>query len=396
MIPTVTRREFVARCGRCAMACAGSIALHGVLTSPLSSAAGLKRGAIGRILSPYYAPLDDRAIQCTLCPHECEVDEGERGICGVRENTEGKYYSLVYGNPCSINVDPTEKKPFYHVLPSTHSFSIATAGCNFDCKFCQNWEISQARPEETHNYLASPRRIVDLALRYKCTSIASTYVEPTVFMEYMLEIGRLTRPHPLLKVMHSNGFVNPKPLDDLCRYLDAACIDLKAFTESFYRDVSEGRLQPVLDSLKRLKEHGVHTELVNLVIPGKNDDPLQIRRMCRWIHTELGPDVPLHFSRFYPLYKLKSIPPTSIRTLEKARSVAMAEGLNYVYLGNVPEHPGGNTYCPECRKMLIKRVGYNVKVLGMADGHCRFCGRSIAGVWRQRKPESASGMAKKG
>jgi len=330
--------------------------------------------------------LADQAIQCTLCPHECEVEEGERGICEVRENIDGKYYSLVYGNPCSLRPDPIEKKPFYHVLPTTASFSLATTGCNFDCKFCQNWEISQARPEETHNIMASPQDIVDLALRYECASIASTYVEPTIFAEYMIDIGRLTRPHPLLKVMHSNGFINAKPLDDLCGYLDAACIDLKAFTESFYRDVSEGRLQPVLDTLKRLKRHGVHTELVNLIIPGRNDDTNEIRRMCRWIHDALGPDVPLHFSRFYPLYKLKSIPPTSIRTLEMARDTAMKAGLNHVYLGNVPEHPGGNTYCPKCGKLLIKRIGYHVKVTGMADGHCRYCSQPISGIWRQRRP----------
>jgi len=383
------RRKFIRRCGQCAAACAGSLLLPGILDLSRAYAAGPKRGAIGRKLSPYYTPLDDNAVQCDLCPHECEVDEGERGICEVRENVEGKYYSLVYGNPCSINVDPTEKKPFYHVLPSTKSFSIATAGCNFDCKFCQNWEIAQARPEETLNYMITPSQIVRLALRYRCTSIASTYVEPTIFMEYMLAIGRLTRPHPLLKVMHSNGFINPKPLDDLCACLDAACIDLKAFTESFYRDVSEGRLQPVLDTLKRLKANGVHTELVNLVVPGKNDQPDQVREMSRWIKTELGADVPLHFSRFYPRYKLKSTPPTSLRTLEQVRSIAMGEGLNYVYLGNVPEHRGGHTYCPRCKRMLIKRIGYNVEVLGMNGDHCRHCGQPIAGIWRQREPSAA-------
>ena len=379
----LNRRTFLCRC---AIAGAGSLMFSGISLPSPSRAAALKKGAIGRKLSPYYTTLDDHVIQCDLCPHECEVEEGARGICEVRENIGGKYYSLVYGNPCSLNVDPVEKKPFYHVLPTTQSFSIATAGCNFDCNFCQNWEIAQALPEETYNYELTPEQVVRLALRYKCTSIASTYVEPTVFTEYMLEIGRLTRTHPLLKVMHSNGFINPKPLDDLCAYLDAACIDLKAFTESFYRDVSEGRLQPVLDTLKRLKVNGVHTELVNLIVPGKNDDMADIRKMCEWIRTELGPDAPLHFSRFYPRYKLKSTPPTSLQTLEQARKLAMDEGLNYVYLGNVPEHPGGHTYCPKCKKMLIKRIGYNVKVPGMENGHCKYCGKSIAGIWKQREP----------
>lgn len=385
---SITRRKFLCQFGRCAFACASSVILPKALLTQSAHAASLKKGAIGRKLSPYYIALDNKVIQCDLCPHECEVEEGERGICEVRENIEGKYYSLVYGNPCSINVDPTEKKPFYHVLPTTNSFSIATAGCNFDCKFCQNWEIAQARPEETYNYLLTPEQIVQLALRYDCTSIASTYVEPTIFIEYMIEIGRLTRPHQLLKVMHSNGFINEKPLNDLCRYLDAACIDLKGFTEKFYHDVSEGSLQPVLDTLKRLKAGGVHTEIVTLVVPTKNDDMKLIRAMCRWIRDELGPDVPLHFSRFYPRYKLKSIPPTTISTLEQARSVAMEEGLNFVYIGNVAEHEAGHTYCPKCKKMLIKRIGYNVKVLGLKDGKCEYCGHPIPGIWKPRIPSS--------
>ncbi len=385
MTQPMTRRRFLCRCGQCATF-AGALVLADLVSPPVSRAAALKKGAIGRKHSPYYTPLDDSRIQCDLCPHACEVDEGERGICEVRENISGQYYSLVYGNPCSLNVDPVEKKPFYHVLPATKSFSLATAGCNFDCKFCQNWEIAQARPEDTYNYRVSPMEIVRLALRYGCASIASTYVEPTVFMEYMLEIGRLTRSRPLLKVMHSNGFINQAPLDDLCGSLDAACIDLKAFTEAFYRDVSEGRLQPVLNTLKRLKTNGVHTELVNLVVPGKNDDLNRVRDMARWIKSELGPDVPLHFSRFYPRYKLKSTPPTSLRTLEQVRGIAMDEGLNYVYLGNVPEHEGGHTYCPKCKKRLIKRIGYRVEVVGMDIGNCRYCGHPIAGIWKQRKP----------
>lgn len=382
----INRREFLTHCGRCAFICSSTILFSGWLNPPPLTAAGLKKGAIGRKLSPYYTPLADMAIQCDLCPHECEVEEGERGICEVRENIGGKYYSLVYGNPCAVNVDPTEKKPFYHVLPATRSFSIATAGCNFDCKFCQNWEIAQARPEETYNYLLSPKEVVRSALHYECTSIASTYVEPTIFIEYMMEIGRLTRPHPLLNVMHSNGFINPGPLDDLCRVLDAACIDLKGFTEDFYRNVSEGRLQPVLDTLKRLKFNGVHTELVNLVVPGKNDQMNQVRAMCQWIKKELGAEIPLHFSRFYPRYKLKSISPTPIPLLEQVREIALEEGLKYVYLGNIPEHPSAHTYCSKCGKMLIKRIGYDTKIVGLINGHCQYCNQPIPGIWKQREP----------
>lgn len=281
-----------------------------------------------RKLSPYFSPLENGVIRCKLCPHGCEVAPGNRGICEVRENIEGKYYSLVYGNPCALHIDPIEKKPLFHVLPATKSFSLATAGCNFDCKFCQNWEISQARPENTYNYALSPAQIVQIALHYHCPSIASTYVEPTIFHEYMLDIARMAKQNGLLKVMHSNGFINEKPLQDLCRYLGAACIDLKAFTEDYYRQVAAGSLQPVLDTLKRLKRYGVHTEIVNLVVPGKNDDSAEIGAMSRWIRDEPGPDTPLHFSRFYPRYQLKSLPPTPLKTLEQARATAMEAGLN--------------------------------------------------------------------
>jgi pyruvate formate lyase activating enzyme len=197
----------------------------------------------------------------------------------------------------------------------------------------------------------------------------------------MLAIARLVKSQPLLKVIHSNGFINPKPLEDLCAVLDAACIDLKGFTEAYYRTVTQGGLKPVLNALKRLKAREVHTEIVNLVVPGRNDAVDQVRAMCRWIHGELGPDTPLHFSRFYPRYKLKSVPPTPVATLEMARQVAIEEGLDFVYIGNVPDHPGGHTYCPHCHEMLIRRIGYRVRVVGLHGGKCRFCGRPIAGIW---------------
>ena len=382
MVEQITRRSFLSRCGKSAAFCAGTAALSWTSLPRPAKAAMLKKGFINRKLSPYYIPLDNDVVRCDLCPHTCEVDPGERGFCEVRENVKGKYYSLVYANPCAVQIDPIEKKPFYHVLPSSRSYSLATAGCNFDCKFCQNWEISQARPDETYNYQLSPERAVENALLYRCQSIASTYVEPVIFMEYMLAIGKLAKPKPLLKVMHSNGFVNPEPLKDLCEVLDAACIDLKGFTEDYYQNITEGRLEPVLNTLKYLKSRNIHTEIVNLMVTGKNDNMKQVRSMCRWIYLELGPEVPIHFSRFYPRYKLKSVPPTPISTLENARKVAMEEGLMYVYIGNVPDHPGGHTYCPECKKMLIQRIGYQVAVLALKEGKCRYCGTPIAGIWR--------------
>jgi pyruvate formate lyase activating enzyme len=302
----------------------------------------------------------------------------------VRENIDGQYYSLVYANPCAVQIDPVEKKPFYHLLPASRAFSIATAGCNFHCKFCQNWEISQARPDDTFNYHLPPDQVIASAHQYESQVIASTYVEPVVFIEYMLAIGRLTKSGPLLNVMHSNGFINAQPLEDLCDVLDAACIDLKGFTEKYYQDMTGGGLKPVLQTLEALKHRGVHTEIVNLIVPQKNDDMHQVRAMCRWIHSALGPDTPLHFVRFYPRYKLKSIPPTPVSTLEKARAVGMEAGLHFVYVGNVPDHPGGHTYCPRCGKILIRRIGYRIKVLGLRNGKCQFCGAKIPGVWKPR------------
>ncbi|MBW2369695.1 MAG: AmmeMemoRadiSam system radical SAM enzyme [Deltaproteobacteria bacterium] len=375
----MSRRDFMYQCARCA---AGAGLMVIPLTSVSSGAVELKKGAVGRKLSPYYTPMANLSVRCELCPHHCEVRDGDRGRCDVRENVGGRFYSLVYGNPCAIQIDPIEKIPLYHVLPGVKTYSLATAGCNLDCKFCQDWENARARPEETYNYLLSPQAAVNQALTFECSAVASTFVEPVVFFEYMTDIGRKTKNRPLLNTLHSNGYVNEKPLANIAPYLDAACIDLKAFNDDIYRELTGGRLQPVLDTLLRLREHRIHTEIVNLVIPGKNDDLEQIRAMSRWIRASLGSAVPLHFIRFYPRYKLKSIPPTPMATLEAARTVALQEGLLHVYINNVPEHPAAHTYCPECKHTLIQRVGYKTAVTGLQAGQCRRCGQRIYGIWR--------------
>jgi len=371
--PGLTKREFLRACGTGFCIYSGA----SFLTFSKTSAASLSQPK----LAAHFTALDEGKIQCELCPHRCRVAEGKRGICRVRENRGGKYYTLVYGNPCAVHLDPVEKKPFFHVLPGTASYSLATAGCNFQCKFCQNWEISQASPEDVQTKEFSPERVAKQAKETGARSVAYTYVEPTIFYEYMTDIATLARKSGLLNVYHSNGFINPVPLKHLCKVLDAANIDLKGFTDDFYHDLCGGELAPVLETLKTLKREKVHLEITNLIIPTKNDDPSVIQEMCLWIRKELGSDTPIHFSRFYPLYKLKALPPTPISVLERAREIGLSAGLEYVYIGNVPGHDGENTFCPKCKKRIIQRRAYLVEEVHLKDGKCRHCGKPIAGIW---------------
>ena len=376
--PQLTKRDFLRFCGRsfCALSAASFIGFPNT-----SRAQGATKGLIRTKLSPYYTSLDGGEVQCELCPRRCRVSKGKRGLCRVRENREGRYYSLVYGNPCAIHLDPIEKKPLFHVLPATTSFSLATAGCNLQCKFCQNWEISQASPEDVYSYEVPPEAVVKKAREMGAHSIAYTYVEPTIFYEYMSDIGLLAKKSSLLNVCHSNGFINPGPLRNLCKVLDAANIDLKGFTDTFYRELCGGELSPVLETLKTLKQEKVHIEITNLVIPTKNDEMPAVKEMCLWVKKELGSDTPIHFSRFYPLYKLRSLPPTPVSTLDRARAVAQSAGLEYVYIGNVPGHEGEHTYCPKCKKMVIQRTGYMIGEMHLKGGKCGYCGKPITGIW---------------
>lgn len=372
------KREFLALSGRGLwVLCAA----HLLGLPKRSQAQSAQKGLIKTKLSPYFTPLGGGAVQCELCPRHCHMEPGERGFCRVRENQGGKCYTLVYGNPCVIHLDPIERKPFFHVLPGTTSLSLATAGCNFDCKFCQTWEISQASPEDVYSYDLPADRVIQKTRETGARSIAYTYVEPVIFCEYMLDIGPPAKRAGLLRVVHSNGFINPDPLRDLCDVLDAANIDLKGFTESFYRDLCLGELAPVLETLKILKQEKIHVEITNLLIPLKNDEMSLVRDMCLWIIRELGADTPVHFSRFYPLHKLRNLPPTPVSTLEQARAVALSTGLEYVYIGNVPGHEGENTFCPHCKKLIIRRSGYMIGEVHLTDGRCGFCGKPIPGIW---------------
>jgi len=319
-------------------------------------------------------------VQCELCPNECILEEGQHSRCRARMNKAGTLVSLVYGKPCAVHVDPIEKKPFFHFLPGTSAFSIATAGCVLSCKFCQNWQISQAKPADTDTYDLPPEKVVRQAIAYKCRSVTYTYTEPTVFYEYMYDTAVIAKKQKIRNTMHSCGYINEKPLRNLSKYMDAADIDLKAFSEDFYTRICNGSLKPVLNALTVLKEEGVWLEITNLLIPTLNDDMKNIREMSGWIVKNLGPDVPLHFSRFHPHYKLANLPPTPVDTLTDARKTAMDKGLKFVYIGNI-RHEGESTFCPECGKLSIERIGYFVKQNNIPDGKCKFCNTSIPGVW---------------
>jgi len=321
-------------------------------------------------------------VQCELCPKLCIIGPGQSGECRVRINLDGVLRSVVYGYPCSASIDPVEKKPVFHFLPATPILSIATVGCNLHCKNCQNWEISQANPEDSRAFASSPEKIVALAKQYKCPSIAYTYTEPVVYYEYTYDTARLAHEAGIRNVLVTAAYINEAPWRDLLRYIDVARVDLKSVSEAFYRDVCAATLQPVQNALVVAKSMGVHVEVVNLVIPTLNDKPEEIRALCQWVRTNVGKETPLHFSGFSPLYKMRHLPPTSQQTLETARDIAISEGLEHVYIGNRQTEKGENTYCPECRKLLIERVGYTVLQNRLKDGHCPDCGKEIYGIWK--------------
>jgi pyruvate formate lyase activating enzyme len=320
-------------------------------------------------------------VKCQLCAQTCLIRPGERGKCRARINVKGELRSLVYGRPISVHVDPIEKKPFYHFLPGSKSFSLSTAGCPLRCKFCQNWELSQAKPEDFEVPYRSPDQMVSLASSSGSPVIAYTYNEPTVFTEYLTDIARRGRPKGLRSVMVSCGFMNEAPLTEMCQTLDAIKIDLKGFSEDFYRHVSGAQLKPVLRSIKQIRKSKTHLEIVNLVVPTLNDSDIWLKEMVSWIAGELGPDVPIHFTRFHPDYQLTNLPPTPVSTLERARAVAIDAGIHYPYVGNVPGHAGNHTYCPKCHKIVVKREGFVLEEMHIAKGRCTYCQQPIAGVW---------------
>jgi pyruvate formate lyase activating enzyme len=367
----MTRRRFLATLGAGAAGCAlcrWAPAAEGKDEPPPHEAS-------------FYDKLDKNMVQCRLCPRGCIVTDGNRGACRVRENRKGTFYSLVYGRPCSMHVDPIEKKPFFHVYPGSQAFSIATVGCNFTCKFCQNWDISQASPEDARGPYLAPAKIARAAKNAQAKTIAYTYSEPVVFSEYVADCAKAGQELGLASVMISNGYISDEALKTLVPLLKAIKIDFKAFNKDFYSKICGGQMQPVQDTLKTLAGAGIWYEIVVLVIPTLNDGADEIKRMAAWIVKELGPDVPLHFSRFTPMYKMQNIPPTPPETLRRARELAVGEGVRFVYIGNLPGEEAQNTVCPFCKALLVQRYNYRILKNTIANGRCQACNKPIPGVW---------------
>ena len=322
-----------------------------------------------------------RGVQCGLCPNSCFISERKTGLCGVRRVKDSKLYTISYGNPCTANIDPIEKKPLYHFLPGSRAFSIATAGCNLACLNCQNWTISRATPEETRNYDLMPVDVISEALSGNCSVIAYTYTEPVTFFEYAYDSAVIAREHGLKNIIKSSGYINPEPLKQWCKVMDAANIDLKSFSNETYLKLSGVRLQPVLDTLKILKDNGVWLEITNLIIPSWTDKTDEIRSMCGWLAENGFSDTPLHFSRFHPIYKLDQLPPTPVDILFEAAKIASEEGIKFVYIGNVPGNDKEDTKCPQCGTTILERQGFTILSDNIVGGKCGSCGENIPGVF---------------
>jgi len=323
-----------------------------------------------------------KGVRCLICPNECTLKEGELSECHNRRVYNGLLYTLAYGNPCAIHVDPIEKKPLYHFFPESSAFSIATAGCNLACLNCQNWTISQSSPEETRNYDLMPDQVVKQALKYNCQSIAYTYSEPITWYEYVYHTGKVARDAGIKNVLVSAGYINREPLLNMVKLIDAANIDLKSMDETIYLKLNAGKLEPVLNTLRTLLDEGVWLEITNLVVPSWTDDMDMIKRMCAWLAENEFADTPLHFSRFHPQYKLQKLPATPVNTLKAAKEVALAEGLKYCYIGNVPGSNDAHTICPACGFVLVERSGYSIKGMEISNGACSSCGETIPGHWK--------------
>jgi len=341
----------------------------------------VRQNDLGVRRAMFYVNLPDQAVQCTLCFRNCIIRQGMRGLCRVRENRQGELYTLVFGLPSAVHIDPIEKEPQYHHWPGEYILAVGTVGCNFLCLHCHNWSLSQASPGERAVFDLPPSEVVNLAIENDVNIISFTYNDPIVCFEYLYYVAKLAQESGLRVIWHTNGAINHEPLMAILPYTDAITVDLKGFTDFAYAN-SAAVLQPVLDSLKTIRESGVWLEIVNLVIPTINDNPSEIRLMSRWIVENIGRDVPLHFSRFFPNYRLTDVIPTPIETLEKAREIAIEEGVRFSTIGNVAGHRYNSTFCPDCDLRLIYRIHFQVMYNKISDGKCPGCDAQIPGLWQ--------------
>ena len=395
MLPDPDRRRFAKRCAMAASGVAlGAWAIDDLFgrrdglapTGPPGSGRGfIHDGPTALPAGAQPAQWWDAAggfVHCRLCPHRCVLADGDRGFCRSRAVLDGTLYTLVYGRPCSVHVDPMEKKPLYHFLPGRQILSLATAGCNLRCRNCQNWEISQARPGDVESADLAPEAVAGYAARQQIPAIAYTYTEPIVFYEYARATAVAARERQIRNVLVTAGYIEEAPLRQLCPEIDAANVDLKSFDEEVYRELVGGHLKPVLRALEIMVDEGVWVEVTRLVVPGHSDDDDDLRRQFDWMARHLGPGTPLHLSRFHPAFQMQSLPPTPVEVLDRAHGLARDAGLHYVYVGNVPGHGSQNTVCPHCGRTAIERRGYQITRNDVtADGRCP-CGDPIAGVWQ--------------
>jgi pyruvate formate lyase activating enzyme len=328
-------------------------------------------------IANFWEKINDKKVKCNLCAHNCIIDKGKLGICGVRKNENGILYSLIYGSTSSLASDPIEKKPLYHFYPGTNAFSIGTIGCNFKCSHCQNYSISTAEINFPYLKEITPEQVVDLAKQHNCQGVSYTYNEPTIWHEFSIDSAKLVKKEGLYTCYVTNGFINEDPLRELSKYLDAMNIDVKAFDNDFYRKICKSRLEPVLNTCELAKELGIHIELTYLVIPGHNDELEDIKKFCKWIVEKLDDKTPIHFSRFHPDYKMLNVSITPMETLLKIYKVAKEEGILFPYLGNIYHGEYENTYCPKCRNISIERDNYTVNLKGLNKNKCSKCGNSL-------------------
>ncbi|UCH33578.1 MAG: AmmeMemoRadiSam system radical SAM enzyme [Armatimonadota bacterium] len=379
----MSRRDFLKLTGTTTLACA----CGAWLGATAEDAQAAPRPRPGWREAEYYRTLGNGRVQCTLCP--CAPDPPKRGVlvdretcvCRVRTNVGGKLYVTNYGRAASLHLDPIEKNPSYHFLPGAQALALSAPGCTLACKCCQNWQMSQVGTHEIRTIDAPPEEIIRRAAAESCRAITYTYTDAAAFFEYARDTAKLAQSRGLANTMVTGGYINPDPLKQLCRYVDAFSISVKGFTEDYYRDNCRGQLSTVLDAMKTVKSQGRWLEVVVLVIPTMSDDISKIKWLSGWISDTLGADTPVHFSRFWPAYRFKNLPQTPVSTLERARQVARGEGLRYVYIGNLPGHAASNTYCPRCGKVLLRRVGFRITEDNMKGGRCKFCGAGIPGRW---------------